>query len=208
MLEGKNTKNVLWNEYFMCPRSSQKTSVLQDFPPTYVCSLLFVLLQFAKLPGASSSLPFPPAFSSPEWLSQSPLRGSACSSERSGIVGPVTPSLPERAYTPVSLPRELNIKWVEEGGGACLLLSPSLSIMHPSVVLAQWNLAERKDISRGGRRGGCCEGLDSGEQTVLERNCAAISRDIPPATNTRVRHHQSGWGWGSVAQFTLGLFSN
>ncbi len=126
---------------------------------SHICSLLFVLLQFAKLPGASSSLPFPPAFSSPEWLSQSPLRGSACSSERSGIVGPVTPSLPERAYTPVSLPRELNIKWVEGGGEACLLLSPSLSIMHPSVVLAQWNLAERKDISRGGGRGDVARAL-------------------------------------------------
>ncbi len=189
------------------PSFLSKTSVAGF--SSHICSLLFVLLQFAKLPGASSSLPFPPAFSSPDWLSQSPLRGSACSSEQSGIVGPVTPSLPERAYTLVSLPRELNIKWVEEGrgrGGACLLLSSSLSIMHPSVVLAQWNLAERKDISRGGGRGGCCEGLDSGEQTVLERNCAAISRDIPPATNTRVSHQQSGRGF--VAQFTLGLFSN
>ena len=101
---------------------------------SHICSLLFVLLQFAKFPGASSSLPFPPAFSSPDWLSQSPLRGSACSSERSGIVGPVTPSLPERAYTPVSLPRELNIKWVEEGGGGRVCSFPPLfpSCIHPS----------------------------------------------------------------------------
>ena len=191
----------------MCPRSSQKR-LLQDFPPTYVACFSFSS-NLLNSPGHPPPSPFPPLFPRPN--SSHSLRSEArpCSSERSGIVGPVTPSLPERAYTLVSLPRELNIKWVEEGrgrGGACLLLSSSLSIMHPSVVLAQWNLAERKDISRGGGRGGCCEGLDSGEQTVLERNCAAISRDIPPATNTRVSHQQSGRGF--VAQFTLGLFSN
>lgn len=115
-----------------CALVPLKKRLLQGFPPTYVACFSFSS-NLLNSPGHPPPSPFPPLFPRPNGSHSLRSEARPCSSERSGIVGPVTPSLPERAYTLVSLPRELNIKWVEGGGERVCSFPPLFpSCIHPS----------------------------------------------------------------------------